>query len=302
MRILIEGPDGAGKSTLCQALAEALEPGPGQPAEGRKVYAVAEPNHTLGFINPHAERRRQDMVDHYGNFDSPHVNVRQDYFVSLRDILLHPAHLPHHLTAVLAEEGWDHQMSRLSDLKDGDGLPPEVQTLLLMAGRAWNEHMVRVREENLRRSGFSRPLGIFDRWAPSTVVYQGIVGNEINRDHVRRVVRTYMDYCSMPFDLTVIISAHETAEHEVFNRTRDQDPDSIHDHGDDKAFDLFCLRNDFYRRFSSQIIALVEPEVAEEFLGRFGRVVEVSATAGVEKVYDEVVRAIIDVEKEDRSS
>lgn len=221
-RVLLEGPDGAGKTTLATRLADVAE------AAGCRVLRVSDPNHAVGAVNAAGA-------------------------VSLRDILLQPvvvpdrANNPRALTRDVAPT--------TPRLPLGEPLPPAVASALFCAGEAYTAQCVLEFERRAFAEG-ERPVTIFDRWSPSTIVYQALPNNAETRawqrlkiDRVQAVTRQYCALVKLKMTTTVLLTTDtKTGAQCLYERSRGRGVDAYESAENDVAQAAFLRRLDAYRR------------------------------------------------------
>mgnify|MGYP000256479434 CR=1 FL=1 len=250
MRILIDGPDGAGKTTVLTKLAEHYQKG------STTCLRVNDPNHMLGTRTP-------DEPTHQGGI------VKRGQFVSIRDIIMRPANIGFAGALGEVDDIWP------KTIQEGSPLPPEIARLLILAGEVVTDRQVDAVEQRYVRDDLST-LALFDRWATSTLVYQALTttnDEQTRKLRVQAVVDNYLAHCRARFDLTVILCPIDEAGYQkVFARTRTgEDEDNVFNPEDEtEAWLRFKARADAFRNVFN--CAQEYSDRGTEFVARFGAV------------------------------
>ena len=227
MKILLEGPDGAGKTTLAAALVSRL----GQ-STSRAVLPVADPNHLIGTMPPVGTPR------------------------SLRDLLLAP-HLrlsPHAVTRadVMRREEY-------ADLKGP--LPPQVACGLIVAGEAATA--LRVAElERWERRPAGPPIFVFDRWSPSTIVYQAFASTAEDwlsspGERGRAIADSYRRFVGFEISISFLLLAADSRRvMDLFERSKHRPRNAYEMSTDQEARNTFLSRHEHYAQLDHFIAGI----------------------------------------------
>lgn len=283
MKILFEGVDGAGKSTLSRWLAEELDP---------SAFLIAEPNHCLGGKGGTAR-----IVEHGGSTDELQV-------ATVRDIMLNPMvpHMPHEgLTKIKPTRPYaGHDYVPL-----GRALDPRISVPLTQANQARSAEIVRTFEEARAAAGQQlEPLNfVFDRSVISTMIYQGFAPEsaEMRQGMIDLIMLSHNVTCTIDYDLTMIlVGQNDNEERQIYQRIIDNRGGPEDDVYESAGFEGFVQRNRAYRDVFRRLEGfrnLDNHKTYDRFISRFGKVIIMSAHRPLDEMKKEVMRNVDDVRR-----
>lgn len=255
MRLLIEGPDGAGKSTICAGLTNAI---PG-------LLVVNDPNHLLGHMRG------------------------SEHYTSLRDIFLHPFLAGN--SGVTGTRPTPY-LATITGRALNEPMNPKASQLLILAGEIMTADHV---DEQLRRGLFNACVHdrwVLSTLVYQAITAKNLSSHERTQT-INRIVTSYLDTLNTyQFDLTIMLQVNEEDEDRVFDRLNADEPDVFEPVNRDAAKKSFKERCAAYRSLLFRIEGEVPAASAYRFISKFGGIGGIRDLNAADPVADNLERIL----------